>query len=219
MGHKVSPKIIRLGITQKWNSRWFGRGKDFVNNLKQDTLIRNFLSNKLKEGGVEKIEIERSPDKIDVLIYSSKPGIIIGRGGSGIEEVKTYILKKIIKNKKVKINLNIKEVSKPQLSASIVAQNIAFELEKRVPYRRAMKRNMESTEKAGAQGIKVICSGRLNGSDIARAETLTIGKIPLHTLRANIDYGVARANTTYGVIGVKVWIYKGEIYKQLTDNN
>jgi small subunit ribosomal protein S3 len=215
MGHKVSPKIIRLGITQKWNSRWFGSGKDFVNNLRQDNLIREFLTKKLKEGGVEKIEIERSPDKIEVLVHSSKPGIIIGRGGAGIEEVKTYIIKNIIKNKKVKINLNIKEVSKPQLSASIVAQNVAFELEKRVPYRRAMKRNMENTEKAGALGIKLICSGRLNGADIARKETLTIGKIPLHTLRADIDYGTARANTTYGVIGIKVWIYKGEIYKSI----
>ena len=241
MGHKVNPKIFRIGLSESWNSRWFARGKDYAQYLKQDTEIRKYLTNKLKDAGVERIEIERSPDNINIIINSSRPGIIIGRGGAGIEEIKKYIEKKIISarggflpetdasldyasdegvssrqtsnwNKKIKLQINIKEVSKPQLSAQLVAQNIAQELEKRIPYRRAMKRNIESVMKAGAQGVKVICSGRLDGVEIARQETLSQGKIPLHTLRADIDYGIATACTTYGTVGVKVWIYKGEVF-------
>jgi len=214
MGHKVSPKLFRIGLSEKWNSRWFGDAKIYVKYLEQDTKIREYLKKKLKEGGVEKVEIERAPDKVEIILNSSKPGIIIGRGGAGVEEIKNYILKKIIKNKKIKLQINIKEVNKPQLSASIVSQNIALELEKRVPYRRAMKRNMEMVDKAGAEGLKVIVAGRLNGAEIARRETLTIGKIPLHTLRANIDYGFTEAHTIYGIIGVKVWIYKGIFFKK-----
>ena len=212
MGHKVNPKIFRIGLSENWTSRWFANGLNYPKYLEEDTKIRAYLSNKLKESGLQKIEIERTPDSINITIYSSKPGIIIGRGGTGVEEHKTYIQKKIVKDKKIKINTNIKEVSKPQLSAPIMAQNIASELERRIPYRRSMKRNIESIMKAGAKGVKIICSGRLGGVDIARQETLTQGKIPLHTLRANIDYGTATANTTYGATGVKVWIYKGEIF-------
>lgn len=214
MGHKVSPKIFRMGLSENWNSRWFNVGADYVQYLKQDTQIRSYLVKKMKDSALEKVEIERSHDNINVMLFSSKPGVIIGRGGAGVEEIKKYIQKKIIKDNKVKLQINIKEVSRPQLSASIVAQNIALELEKRVPYRRAMKRNMEAVTKAGAQGIKVICGGRLNGSEIARRETLLIGKIPLHTFRANIDYSIATAETTYGTIGVKVWIYKGEVFNK-----
>lgn len=231
MGHKVSPKIFRLGLSEDWNSRWFARGKKYSHYLKEDTLIREYLTKKLKDSGLEKVVIERSPDNINVIVYSSKPGVIIGRGGTAIEEIKKHLEKKFIKKDllvkdktdspqpnfkskgQVKLQINIKEVSRPQLSAPIVAQNIASELEKRIPYRRAMKRNMEATLKAGAEGMKVICSGRLDGVEIARRETMATGKIPLHTLRADIDYGVATAFTTYGAVGVKVWIYKGEVFK------
>ena len=217
MGHKVNPKVFRIGLSEDWDSRWFARGASYNKYLEQDTAIRKYLTGKLKDAGLEKITIERSPDKIDVNVHSSKPGIIIGRGGAGIEELKKYLEKKIIKDKTLKLNINIKEVSKPQLSSPIVAQNIANELEKRIPYRRAMKRNIESVMKAGAQGVKVVCSGRLGGVEIARQETLVEGKIPLHTIRADIDYGVATAFTTYGSVGVKVWIYKGEVFKKKTD--
>lgn len=224
MGHKVNPKAFRIGLSEDWNSRWFKRGDDFVKALEQDNRIRRFLKKKLKDGGVENVEIERSPESINITISSSKPGIIIGRGGAGIEEIKKHIDKKIIALKggwkdKLKININIKEVATPQLSAQIVATNIALELEKRIPYRRAMKRNMDGVMKAGAQGVKIICSGRLNGAEIARSEKLISGKIPLHTLRADIDYGFTEANTTYGVIGVKVWIYKGEVFGNKKNGN
>lgn len=218
MGHKVNPKVFRIGLSEDWNSRWFGSGQQYIKNLEQDNKIRKYLIKKLKDGGVEKVEIERSPDNTSLTIHSSKPGIIIGRGGAGIEELKKYIEKKIIKNKKVKLSINIKEVNNPQLSAQIVAQNIALELEKRIPYRRAMKRNIESVMRAGAQGVKVITSGRLGGVEIARQETLSQGKIPLHTLRADISYGLATAWTTYGAVGVKVWIYKGEVFKKINDS-
>lgn len=210
MGHKVNPKIFRIGLSEKWSSRWFASGNKYSTYLKQDTQIRDYSTKKLKDCGLKQIEIERSHENINITINSSKPGIIIGRGGAGIEEIKNQIIKKIIKNKKTKININIKEVSKPQLSAPITAGNIAQELEKRIPYRRSMKRNLENIMKAGAQGAKIILSGRLAGVEIARQETLSQGKIPLHTLRSDIDYGTNTARTTYGAIGVKVWIYKGE---------
>lgn len=212
MGQKVHPKIFRIGITTDWNAKWFARGKKYASLLKQDILIRKFLKNRLKEAGVAKVEIERSPDQISVIIYTSKPGLIIGRGGAGIEEIRKEIQKKTLKDEKFNLKLEIKEVEKPQLFAQIVAQNIALELEKRIPYRRTMKRAIDQVMKAGALGIKVICSGRLGGVEIARRETLSQGKIPLNTLRADIDYGRTAAFTTYGAVGVKVWIYKGEIF-------
>ena len=215
MGHKVSPKVFRLGLSEDWDSRWFKSGKIYQQYLKEDTVIRKYLLNKLKDSGIEKIIIERSPDSLIITVNSSKPGMIIGRGGSMIEEIKKYIQKKITKNtsaSKIKMQINIKEVNRPQLSAPIIAQNMATDLEKRIPFRRAMKRNIESIMKAGAEGVKIICSGRLDGAEIARRETIVQGKIPLHTIRANIDYGLATAFTTYGTVGVKVWIYKGEIF-------
>ena len=226
MGHKVNPKIFRIGLSENWNSRWFNRGQNYATNIEKDQKIKKYIKQKTRESSVEKIEIERYLDKINIIIYSSKPGMIIGRGGSGIEIIKNYLDKKIINKKKMgekitkkKIEINIKEINKPQLSAQIMAQNISLELERRIPYRRSMKRNIESIIKAGAKGVKIICAGRLGGVEIARSEMLTQGKIPLHTLRADIDYGVATARTTYGAIGVKVWIYKGEIFKNKTNNN
>ncbi|MBU4360767.1 30S ribosomal protein S3 [Patescibacteria group bacterium] len=210
MGHKVNPKIFRIGLSENWSSRWFKHGPLFAKQLEQDTGMRKYLTSKLRECSLESVEIERSPDNINITLHSSKPGIIIGRGGSNIEEIKKYLQQKILKNRKIKMSINIKEVNKPQLSAPIMAQNISLELEKRIPYRRVMKRNIEVIMKAGAQGVKIACAGRLGGVEIARTEKLTQGKIPLHTLRASIDYGTATAKTTYGAIGVKVWIYKGE---------
>jgi len=216
MGHKINPKLMRLGTTISWNSNWFAKKQDYIEYLKQDTRIRSFLKRKLRDSGLDKIEIERTTDKIDVIIYSSRPGVVIGKGGSGIDELKKYIEKNIVKDKTKKVQVNIKEVTKPNLSANIVAQNIALELEKRVPYRRAVKRNLELVMRAGAKGAKVICAGRLGGVDIARSETISEGKIPLHTLRADIDYSRLVASTTYGAVGVKVWIYKGEVFDMST---
>jgi len=219
MGHKVNPKIYRIGHLTNWTSKWFDSGSSYSKKVEQDVKIRKHITSKLKDAGIDKIEIERSPESINIMIYSSKPGIIIGRGGAGVDEIRKYITKKIIKDKNVKINIDIKEVSKPQLSAMIVAANIANELEKRIPYRRAMKRNIDSVMKAGAQGVKVVCSGRLDGVEIARQETLYQGKIPLQTLRADIDYARTAAHTTYGQVGVKVWIYKGEVFDKSTNSN
>jgi small subunit ribosomal protein S3 len=217
MGHKVSPKIFRIGINEKCDSQWFGYGKKFIEYLTEDEAIRVYLRGKLKDGGLEKIEIERSLDKINIIVYASKPGVVIGRGGTGIEDLKKYILKKIFRQRlakegKVNFQINIREVDKPNMSAGIVAQNIATDMEKRMPFRRSMKRGMELVMKNGAEGVKIICSGRLDGAEIARRESLSIGKIPLHTLRAKIDHAKATALTTYGTVGVKVWIYKGEVF-------
>ncbi|OIO16556.1 30S ribosomal protein S3 [Candidatus Kuenenbacteria bacterium CG11_big_fil_rev_8_21_14_0_20_37_9] len=213
MGQKINPKLFRMGQSVSWSGKWFAERKKYVEYLKQDTAINKLLAGKFKEAGVDKIEIERNTDTLNIIINSSRPGVVIGKGGAGIEELKKMISKKIVKDEKKKIEINIREVSKPNLSANIVAQNVATELERRVPYRRVMKRNMELVMKAGAKGVKVICSGRLGGVDIARRETLSQGKIPLHTMRADIDYSRLAARTTYGAIGVKVWIYKGEVFE------
>jgi len=213
MGQKINPKLFRMGQSVSWSGKWFAERKKYVEYLKQDTAINKLLAGKFKEAGVDKIEIERNTDTLNIIINSSRPGVVIGKGGAGIEELKKMISKKIVKDEKKKIEINIREVSKPNLSANIVAQNVATELERRVPYRRVMKRNMELVMKAGAKGVKVICSGRLGGVDIARRETLSQGKIPLNTMRADIDYSRLAARTTYGAIGVKVWIYKGEVFE------
>ena len=213
MGQKINPKLFRMGQSVSWSGKWFAERKKYVEYLKQDTAINKLLAGKFKEAGVDKIEIERNTDTLNIIINSSRPGVVIGKGGAGIEELKKMISKKIVKDEKKKIEINIREVSKPNLSANIVAQNVATELARRVPYRRVMKRNMELVMKAGAKGVKVICSGRLGGVDIARRETLSQGKIPLHTMRADIDYSRLAARTTYGAIGVKVWIYKGEVFE------
>lgn len=213
MGQKVNPKIFRMGIIRSWDSKWFAR-KNFSDFLRQDILIRKFLKKQLREASLDKIEIERSGDNIKVIIFSGKPGIIIGRSGAGIEELKNK-LKKLL-NKiglaNTNLNLNIQEVANPSLSANIVLQNIIDDIEKRIPFRRVLRQAVAKAEKAGAKGVKVMVSGRLNGVEIARSEKLISGKIPLHTLRADIDYTRGTANTIYGAIGVKVWIYKGEVF-------
>lgn len=215
MGQKVNPKIFRTGITRTWASKWFSEGDKYVQNLKQDVMVRRFLTKQLREAGVDRVEIERSANKISVNIFTAKPGLIIGRGGAGIEDLKKKVHSKYLKNFKMgEINMSITECDRPNLSAQIVAQSMALEIEKRMPFRRVMKQAISRVEKAGALGVKVIIKGRLNGAEIARDEMLTTGKVPLHTLRADIDYARMAAFTTYGAIGIKVWIYKGEVFEK-----
>ena len=206
MGQKVNPHGLRVGVIKDWDSRWFAEA-DFADCLVEDYNIRTFLKKKLYSAGVSKIEIERASDRVKVIIYTAKPGVVIGKGGAEIEVTKKELAK--LTDKKVMVD--IKEIKRPDRDAQLVAENIAQQLENRVSFRRAMKSCMGRTMKSGAMGIKTCCSGRLGGADIARAEFYSEGTIPLQTLRADIDYGFAEANTTYGKVGVKVWIYKGEI--------
>ncbi len=207
MGQKVNPRGLRVGVIKTWDSRWFVKKKDFADTLIEDYKLRTALLKKLKSAGVPKIEIERDSNKIRLHIHCAKPGVVIGKGGAEIEKLKAYCKK--ITNKPVIIN--IVEVKNPDMDANLVAQSIAVQLEKRVSFRRALKQAMARSMKAGAKGIKTQVSGRLGGAEIARAEHYHEGTIPLQTIRADIDYGFAEAATTYGIIGVKVWIYKGEI--------
>ena len=207
MGQKVSPHGLRVGIIKDWSSTWYANKQDFSNNLVEDYNIRTYLKDLLKPAGIYKIEIARKGNRVLVDIYAAKPGMIIGKGGAAIEEIKAKLNKKIGKE----ISLNIVEVKDVDLAAQLVAENIALQLEKRISFRKAMKQAMQKTMKAGAQGIKTAVSGRLGGAEIARTEHYHEGTIPLQTLRADIDYGFAEAKTTYGIIGVKVWIYKGEV--------
>jgi small subunit ribosomal protein S3 len=206
MGQKVNPHGLRVGVIKDWDSRWYAES-EFADYLAEDYKIRKHLKAKLKNTGVAKIEIERTSDRVKVVIYSAKPGLIIGRGGADIEATKAELAKMTGK----KVQVDIKEIKRPDRDAQLVAENIAQQLENRVSYRRAVKKCMASTMKAGALGIKAACAGRLGGADIARSEFYSEGTIPLQTLRADIDYGFAEADTTYGKVGVKVWIYKGEI--------
>lgn len=219
MGHKVNPRSIRITINKGWDSKWFSRN-NFGIFLRQDVVIRKFLKNKLKDAGVAKIDIERSVEKLNVIIHAVKPGIIIGRSGVGIEELKEALKKNILNKEatkvpgKISLNINILEVDKPNLNSQIVLDNIIADLEKRIPFRRTMKQSISRVIRAGAKGVKVMIGGRLNGAEIARTESLTEGEVPLHTLRADIDYARGHAQTIYGKIGVKVWIYKGEIFNK-----
>lgn len=222
MGQKINPKAFRLLSIYTWNSSWFSE-KEYGKLLRQDILIQDYLKQKSIDFGIDKINIKRSGNIIDIDIYSSKPGIIIGRGGSGIEVLRKDIVKKFFKeyqNKKNKptINLNIKEVKNPSTSAELTAQNAVVDLEKRIPFRRVMKQMADRVHRAGAKGVKVMIAGRLNGAEIARTEHITLGKLPLHTLRADIDYSYRIAYTTYGTLGVKVWVYKGDIFKKKIKN-
>lgn len=212
MGHKVHPKVFRLGEVFTWDSKWFAR-KDYAKFLQQDIIIKKYLRLELKEAAVAKIEIERSANSLTVIIHSGKPGVIIGRGGQGIEELKKKIKAKFLEPK-ANLNLNIQEVTDPSMRSELIVQGMIADIEKRMPFRRVMKQAIGRVERAGAKGVKVRVSGRLNGAEIARTETLTSGKLPLHTLRAEIDYARGVARTTYGAIGVKVWIYKGEVFKK-----
>ena len=209
MGQKVSPIGLRIGINKDWESRWFADRKDTARFLENDVKIRKFLEKKLKDAAVSSILIERTAKKTDVIINTAKPGVVIGHGGDEIEKLKKELSKLVDEN----IQISIKEVKNPDLDAALVAENIARQIEGRVSFRIAQKRAIRNTMKAGAKGIKTSVSGRLGGADMARTEGYTDGIIPLHTLRADIDYAHKEANTTYGKIGVKVWIYKGEILK------
>jgi small subunit ribosomal protein S3 len=206
MGQKVNPHGLRVGVIKDWNSKWYAE-KDFAANLAEDYKIREFLKKRLYSAGISKIEIERASDRVKVAIYTAKPGLVIGKGGAEIEKIKAELTKKIGR----KVLVDIKEVKRPDRDAQLVAENIALQLENRISFRRAMKSTMQRTMRAGAKGIKTTVSGRLGGADMARKETYSEGTIPLQTLRADIDYGFAEADTTYGKVGVKAWVYNGEV--------
>ena len=206
MGQKVNPHGIRLGINKTWSSRWFSKS-EYTKLLHQDLKIKSYVEKKLKNASISKINIERAAKKLRLSIYSSRPGIIIGKKGADIETLK----KDLSKMSNLEVFLDIKEVRKPEVEAKLVAENIASQLEKRISFRRAMKKAVQSAMRLGAKGVKVVCSGRLGGAEIARTEKYHEGSVPLHTLRGDIDYSTAEAETTYGICGIKVWINKGEI--------
>ncbi|OUR77416.1 30S ribosomal protein S3 [Alphaproteobacteria bacterium 46_93_T64] len=206
MGQKVNPIGLRVGINRTWDSRWYAE-RDYAKLLHEDVRIRNFLEKDLVQAGVSRVIIERPAKKCRVTIHTARPGVIIGKKGADIEKLRS----KIAKMTASEVHLNIVEIRKPEIDAKLVAENIGQQLARRVAYRRAMKRAVQSAMRLGAEGIRINCAGRLGGAEIARTEWYREGRVPLHTLRANIDYGVARSLTTYGIIGIKVWIYKGEI--------
>lgn len=207
MGQKVNPKGIRLGIVKDWDSKWYANSQDYPNYLLSDIEVREFLFKELAAASVSRIALERLSNKAKVIIYTARPGIVIGRKGSDIDTLKATISKKM----GIPVHISIEEIKKPEIEARLVAENIAQQLEKRVMYRRAVKRALTNAMRANAEGIKIMVSGRLNGVEIARSEWYREGRVPLHTFRADVDYSVYRANTQYGVIGIKVWIFKGEI--------
>lgn len=207
MGQKVNPHGLRVGVIKDWDSTWFANKKDFSDLLVEDYNIRNFIKKELYQAGISKVNIERAAGKVKVSIYTQKPGVVIGRGGEGVEALRAKLSKMTGKD----VVVNVEEIKNPDVDAQLVAENIAGALERRIAFRRAMKSAIQRSMRAGALGIKTQVSGRLGGADIARAEGYSEGTIPLQTLRADIDYGFAEANTTYGKIGVKVWIYKGEV--------
>ncbi|MFC7678145.1 MULTISPECIES: 30S ribosomal protein S3 [Paenibacillus] len=207
MGQKVNPVGLRIGIIRDWESKWYA-GKDFGDLLLEDVKIREYLKNKLKDSAVSRIEIERAANRVNVTIHTAKPGMVIGKGGSEVEVLRGQVTK-IAGGKKV--HINISEIKNPEMDAILVAESIAQQLERRVSFRRALKQAIQRTMRSGAKGIKTSVSGRLGGAEIARTEGYSEGTVPLHTLRADIDYGTAEAHTTYGRIGVKVWIYRGEV--------
>lgn len=206
MGQKVHPKGLRIGIIKDWDAKWFAE-KDYATLLNEDIRLRDYIKKRLFIAGISRIEIERAASRVKITIHTAKPGIVIGRGGTEVESLRKQLEKMTGKN----INVNIVEVKVPELDAQLVSEGVAAQLVKRVSFRRAMKQAVSRTMRMGALGIKISCSGRLNGAEMARTEWYNEGKVPLHTLRADIDYGFAEADTTYGKIGVKVWIYKGEI--------
>lgn len=214
MGQKVHPKIFRIGIIRGWEGVWFANKKRYQKFLQEDVKIREFLSNSLKVALVDLIEIERSRDEVKILINAAKPGIIIGRAGAGIEDLTKQIKDKFYRGRRIKLSINVKEIQKPSLSSRVIALQIAADIEKRMPFRRVMKGAIERVEKANAEGVKVTLAGRLNGAEIARTETISKGKIPLHNLRSDIDYASLPARTIYGAIGIKVWINRGEVFDE-----
>lgn len=202
-----------MGITKTWPSVWFEDGDKYIQNVRQDVAVRKYMIREFKEAGIDKVEIVRGLNKIEVNIATAKPGLIIGRGGNGAEELKKKLHDKFLKTFRLQeINLNIKEANRPNLSAQIMVQSMILDIEKRMPFRRVMKQGLAKIERGGALGAKVVVSGRLNGAEIARREKLVWGKVPLQTLRADIDYARGVAHTTYGAIGIKIWVYKGEVF-------
>lgn len=211
MGQKIHPTSFRLGVITTWNSKWFAR-KDYAALVRQDVQVRRFLNQRLKGGGLSQVEIERGPSALVITLHTSKPGVVIGRGGVGIEGLRQELQRRFLRGTKQSLKVNIQEVRQPDLDAQIVAKNVIEQIEKRLPFRRIMRATVEQVSRAGAQGVRIVLSGRLSGSEYARTERLSRGKIPLQTLRANIDYARGTAHTTYGTIGVKIWIYKGEVF-------
>lgn len=210
MGQKVHPTGIRLGITKDWTSKWYADSKDFGNFLHNDLKVREYLQKKLAQASISRIQIERPARNARITIHTARPGLVIGKKGEDIERLRNEVSGMM----GIPVHINIEEVRKPELDATLVAQGIAQQLEKRIMFRRAMKRAVTNSMRLGAQGVKINVAGRLNGAEIARTEWYREGRVPLHTLRADIDYGFAEANTTYGVIGVKVWIFKGEVFER-----
>ncbi len=210
MGHKVHPKIHRMQVIHSWDSKWFGK-KNYATFAQQDIAIREHLMKTFKDAHIDAIAIERSPKNLTVTILAAKPGFIIGRGGEGLDKLRKHIERKILQMK-LRVKINVKELRSPALSASVVAQTIAQDLEKRMPFRRSMKQSIERVMKAGAKGVKISVAGRLNGAEIARRETLSSGTVPLITMRSDVDYANFPATTTYGQIGVKVWVCRGEVF-------
>lgn len=217
MGQKVHPKSFRLGITAAYNSRWFS-ARNYPALLKQDVQIRKYIISKLTNAGLARIDIERSLQNLTITIHTSKPGVVIGRGGQGIETLRQAIRRLHMGQAKYNVKVNVQEIEKPELSAQVMVGNIAEQIEKRLPFRRVMKNTIEQVMQAGAKGVKVMLAGRLNGAEIARTEMLSHGSLPLQTLRAGIDFGRGEAHTTYGKIGIKVWIYTGEIFAAETQS-
>ena len=211
MGQKVNPIGLRLGIVKTWESRWYA-GKNYASYIFEDHKIRKFVKKKLYHAGISRIEIERSAKRVRLRIYTARPGIVIGKKGAEIEQLKRE-LEKVISQE---VLIDIQEVRKPEIDAQLVAENVALQIERRVAFRRAMKRGVSSAMRFGAQGVKIICSGRLGGAEMARTEWYREGRVPLHTLRADIDYGFAEARTTYGIVGIKVFIFNGEILQKDT---
>ncbi len=207
MGQKINPVGLRIGIIKDWEAKWYAERKDFVETLHEDIKVRDFILDKLANSSISRVEIERAASRIRISIHTAKPGVVIGRGGSGIEKLRQQLDSLTGK----KTHINIVEIKSPELDAQLVAESIAAQLERRIAFRRAMKQSMGRTMRAGAKGVRTMVAGRLGGADMSRTEWYTEGTVPLHTLRADIDYGFAEAKTTYGQLGVKVWIYKGEI--------
>lgn len=210
MGQKVHPIGIRLGIVKDWTSTWYADSKDFAKTLNMDLKVRDYIKNRLKSASVSRVQIERPANNARITIHTARPGIVIGKKGEDVEKLRNAVGKMM----GVPVSINIEEIRKPELDATLVAENVAQQLERRIMFRRAMKRAVQNAMRLGALGIKIRVSGRLNGAEIARTEWYHEGRVPLHTLRADIDYGVIEANTTYGVIGVKVWLFKGEVFEK-----
>ena len=214
MGNKVHPRIFRTAVIYGWDSKWFADKRNFPRLLREDVQIKEFLKTKLKDGAVDHISIERTPRAITVTVHTGKPGVVIGRGGAGIEDLKKQLRRMLMRKDggKMVVNLNVVEITNPSLSAQLVVQSMIGELERRMPFRRVLKQHLERSQKAGAKGVRLVVAGRLNGAEIARTEKLVWGSVPLHNLRADIDYASEPARTIAGAIGVKCWIYKGDVF-------